>query len=77
MDWYLGLSLGQKIIVGVAVAALVFLGAYLASLLILSVTVMRADTPPQDQTPAPASPRPGLVPAPPPVPAPPQRLRSR
>jgi len=60
VDWYLGLSLGRKIVVGVAVAALVFVGSYLASLLILSVTVMRADFPPQGQTPpAPASPRPG------------------
>src|SRR5215207_3236412 len=59
VDWYLGLRLGQKIVVGVAVAALVLVGSYLASLLILSVTVMRADTPPQGQTPAPASPRPG------------------
>ncbi len=61
VDWYLGLSLGQKIVVGVAVAALVFVGAYLASLLILSVAaVMRADSPPQGQTPVPpASPRPG------------------
>src|SRR5829696_3025773 len=59
VDWYLGLSLGQKIVVGVAVAALVLVVSYLASLLILSVTVMRADTPPQGQTPAPGSPRPG------------------
>src|SRR5215207_6465322 len=59
VDWYLGLRLGQKIVVGVAVAALVLVGSYLASLLILSVTVMRADTPPQSQTPAPKSPRPG------------------
>ena len=60
VDWYLGLSLGRKIVVGVAVAALVFVGSYLASLLILSVTVMRADFPPQGQTPpAPASPKPG------------------
>src|SRR5215212_1054685 len=61
VDWYLGLSLGRKIVVGVAVAALVFVGSYLASLLILSVAaVMHADSPPQGQTPpAPASPRPG------------------
>ena len=56
----MGLGLGQKIVVGVAVAALVLVGSYLASLLILSVAaVMRADSPPQGQTPAPASPRPG------------------
>src|SRR5215204_70593 len=60
VDWYLGLRLGQKIVVGVAVAALVLVGSYLASLLILSVAaVMRADSPPQGQTPAPKSPRPG------------------
>jgi hypothetical protein len=60
VDWYLGLSLGQKIVVGVAVAALVLVGSYLASFLILSVAaVMRADTPPQGQTPAPRSPSPG------------------
>jgi hypothetical protein len=60
VDWYLGLGLGQKIVVGGAVAALVLVGTHLASLLILSVAaVMRADAPPQGQTPAPASPRPG------------------
>ena len=60
VDWYLGLGLGQKIVVGGAVAALVLVGTHLASLLILSVAaVMRPDTPPQGQTPAPASPRPG------------------
>ena len=56
----MGLGLGQKIVVGGAVAALVLVGSYLASFLILSVAaVRRADTPPQGQTPAPASPRPG------------------
>ena len=60
VDWYLGLSLGQKIVVGVAVSALVLVGSYLASLLILSVAgVWRGDDPPQGQTPAPGSPRPG------------------
>jgi len=60
VDWYLGLSLGQKIVVGVAVPTLVFVGAYLASLLILSVAgVLCADYPPQGATPAPASLRPG------------------
>ena len=56
----MGLGLGQKIVVGVAGCALVLVGSYLASLLILSVAaVMRADSPPQGQTPAPKSPRPG------------------
>jgi len=60
VDWYLGLSLGQKIVVGVAVAALVLVGSYLASLLIFSVVgVGGADNPPQGQTSAPGSPRPG------------------
>jgi len=60
VDWYLGLSLGQKIVVGVAVAALVLVVSYLARLLILSMAaVMRADSPPQGGTPAPASSRPG------------------
>ena len=57
----MGLGLGQKIVVGGAVAALVLVGSYLASLLILSVAaVMSADSPPQEgATPAPKSPRPG------------------
>jgi len=60
VDWYLGLSLGQKIVVGVAVAALVFGGSYLASLLIFSVAgVERADSPHQGQTPSPGRPRSG------------------
>jgi hypothetical protein len=64
VDWYLGLSLGQKIVVGVAVGTLVFVGSYLASLLIFSVAgVERADSPPQGQTPAPGSPRPGASPS--------------
>src|SRR5215208_1882407 len=54
VDWYLSLSLGQKIVVGVALAALVFVGSYLASLLIFSVVgVGGADSPPQGGTPAP------------------------
>ena len=60
VDWYLGLSLGQKVVVGVAVLALVFVGSYLASLLILSVAVVGgADYPSQGGTPAPASHGPG------------------
>src|SRR5215210_5420588 len=61
VDWYLGLSLGQKIVVGVAGPALVFVFAYLASLLILSAAgVGREDYSPQGgATPAPASLRPG------------------
>ena len=47
----MSLDLGQKIVVGVAVPALVLVATY------LSVAVMmRADTPPQGQTQAPASP---------------------
>jgi len=60
VDWCLGLSLGQKIVVGVAVPALVFVVAYLASLLILSAAgVGRAGYSPQGGTPAPVSLRPG------------------
>ena len=60
VDWYLGLSFGQKIVVGVAGCALVLVGSYLASLLIFSVAgVWRAHSPPQGGSPAPASPRPG------------------
>jgi hypothetical protein len=60
VDWYLGLSLGQKIVVGGAGLALVLVGAHLASLLILSVVgVGGADDPAQGGTPAPASLRPG------------------
>jgi hypothetical protein len=61
VDWYLGLNLGQKIVVGVAVPAMVFVLAYLASLLILlGAGVGRGVYPPQEAaTPAPASLRPG------------------
>ncbi len=59
-DRYLGLRLGQKIVVGVAVVALVFVLTYLASLLILSATgAGHENYPPQGGTPAPASLRPG------------------
>jgi len=52
VDWYLGLSLGQKIVVGVAVPALVFVVANPSSLLILSAAgVRRADYSPQGGTP--------------------------
>ena len=37
VDWYLGLDLGQKIVVGIAVPVLLFVFTYLASILILSV----------------------------------------
>src|SRR5215203_169027 len=60
VDWYLGLTLGQKIVVGVAVPALVFVGAFLASRIILSVVGGGgADEPPQGGKPAPASLSPG------------------
>src|SRR5215204_5855715 len=61
VDWYLGLILGQKIVVGIAVPALVFVFAYLASIVIL----LAAGVGPEDYaseeggTPAPASLRPG------------------
>jgi hypothetical protein len=61
VDWYLGLNLGQKIVVGIAVPALVVVLAYLASLIILLAAGVRSeDYPPQQGgTPAPASLRPG------------------
>src|SRR5215203_1245473 len=44
VEWYMGLSFGQKIVVGVAGCALVLVGSYMASLLIFSVAgVWRAD----------------------------------
>ena len=61
VDWYLGLRLGQKIVVGIAVPALVFVFTYLASMVILlAAGVGREDYPAQGGgTPAPASLRPG------------------
>ncbi|HEX5851139.1 MAG TPA: hypothetical protein VFY59_18210 [Rubrobacter sp.] len=65
VDWFLALGLGQKIVVGVALAAVLFLATlvtYLASLLILSSAgVGPPEAPPSQQsaTPAPASLRPG------------------
>ena len=49
MDWYLGLNLGQKIVVGGALAIALFLATlatYLASLLILSWAGMGPEAPP-------------------------------
>ena len=67
VDWYLGLRLGQKIVVGVAVPALLFVLTYLASLLILSaVGVGQGDYPPQEAgTPTPRPSGRGRLPAPP------------
>jgi hypothetical protein len=65
VDWFLALGLGQKIVVGVALATVLFLATlvtYLASLLILSSAgVGPPEAPPSQQsaTPAPASLRPG------------------
>jgi hypothetical protein len=62
VDWYLGLNLGQKIVVGVAVPVLVFVLAYLASIVILlAAGVGPEDYPPRQEggTPAPASLQPG------------------
>lgn len=57
VDWYLGLNLGQKIVVGIAVPALVFVVAYLASIVILLAVGERPEDQPAQQggTPAPAS----------------------
>ena len=61
VDWYLNLNLGQKIVVGIAVPALLFVFAYLASIVILlAAGVRQGDYPPQQGgTPAPTSLRPG------------------
>jgi len=63
VDWYLGLHLGQKIVVGVALAIALFLATlatYLASLLILSSSgVGQEAAPHQGGKLAPASLRPG------------------
>ena len=72
VDWYLGLNLGQKIVVGGALAIVLFLATlatYLASLLILSSAGVGPEPPPPQQgatqagTPAPASLQPGGAPA--------------
>ena len=64
VDWFLGLRLGQKIVVGGALAIVLFLATlatYLASLLILSSAGVGPEAPPPQQgaTPAPASLQPG------------------
>jgi hypothetical protein len=61
VDWYLGLNLGQKIVVGVAVPVLVFVFAYLASIIILLAAGVGPEDNPSQQggTPAPASLRSG------------------
>ena len=65
VDWFLGLRLGQKLVVGGALAIALFLATlatYLASLLILSSAGVGPEAPPSQQggaTPAPASLRPG------------------
>src|SRR5215217_387889 len=64
VDWFLGLRLGQKIVVGGALAIVLFLATlatYFASLLILSSAGVGHEAPPRQQggTPAPASLRPG------------------
>ena len=61
VDWYLGLNLGQKILVGIAVPVFVFVLAYLASIVILlAAGAGGEDYPAQGgKTPAPASLSPG------------------
>jgi hypothetical protein len=72
VDWYLGLDLGQKIVVGVAVPALLFAGTYLVGIIILSVAVMmRADPRPKARRRLRRAP--GRGPVPPPVSVPPRR----
>jgi hypothetical protein len=69
VDWYLSLNLGQKIVVGLAVLAFLFVFTYLASLLILSASgVGQENYPPQEGgAPAPASLRPGASASSPPA----------
>ena len=55
VDWYLGLSFGRKIVVGVAAAVSVLLASYFASLLILSPSERGEGAPSQAGTPAPVS----------------------
>jgi hypothetical protein len=60
VDWYLGLTTGQKVVVGTASFVLVIAFTYLASIVILlAAGAGPEDTPPQQgRTPAPASPTP-------------------
>src|SRR5215208_890873 len=55
VDWYLGLSFGRKIVVGVAAAVSVLLASYFASLLILSPSERGEGAPSQAGAPAPVS----------------------
>ncbi len=55
VDWYLDLNIGQKVVVGVAVAVGLFLATFLATLLILSSSERGEEAPPRAGTPAPAS----------------------
>jgi len=60
VDWYLGLALGQKIVVGIAVFVLVLVLTYLASIVILLAAGVGPEDSPsqQDGAPVPASPTP-------------------
>ena len=51
VDWYLGLRLGQKFVVGVAVVAGLFLVSYLATLLVLSPSESGEEPPRRDARP--------------------------
>ena len=55
VDWYLGLSFGRKIVVGVAAAVSVLLASYIATLLILSSPESGEGAPPRAETPAPST----------------------
>ena len=58
VDWYLGLSLGQKIVVGIATAVGLLLFSYFASLVVLSWAGPREEDPPRAGASAPVSPQP-------------------
>jgi hypothetical protein len=55
VDWYLALGLGQKIVVGLAVAVVLFLASYFATLALLSSSMPEDDRSPQAGTTGPAA----------------------
>jgi hypothetical protein len=58
VDWYLGLSLGQKIVVGIAAAVGLLLASYFVSVVVFSSAGPREEGPPRAGAPAPGSPQP-------------------
>jgi len=58
VDWYLSLSLWQKIVVGIAAAVGLLLASYFATLVVLSSVGPREEGPPRAGAPAPVSSQP-------------------